>query len=207
MKLRVLIVMFASMLSALAAEIPVPVGMTEAKLLGLKGAPTSKATMGKKAIYRWPDMQITLIDGKVDQVQLRDSVAERRNSAERTASVNAKETAARIAADKAKHAAQKASAAKIRNRLEIVSADVHYGTYVVVTIANRADAPRTFRTSELVLKTSGVAYACREDLEPHPVPGNSQKNFTINFLDFKGTSAAIDVTWGPVVMQISGELR
>ena len=68
-------------LAPLAFAIEIEVGMPEAKLIELKGAPLTKATLGKKAIYRWPDMEVTLVDGKVDQVRLRDRVAEKQNAA------------------------------------------------------------------------------------------------------------------------------
>lgn len=73
------IVAFASL--ALAGS--VEVGMTEARLIELKGAPLAKATMGKKAIYRWPDMQVILVDGVVDQIQPRGQAAEQRNTSAR----------------------------------------------------------------------------------------------------------------------------
>jgi hypothetical protein len=52
--------------------------MTEAQLIELKGSPQTKAAIGKKAIYRWPDVQVTLTDGKVSEVQYRDRVTEKK---------------------------------------------------------------------------------------------------------------------------------
>lgn len=69
--------------SALAAAESIHVGMSEAKLLELKGPPPAKAVSGDKAIYRWPDMQVKLIGGKIDHVQIRDVRTEERRAAER----------------------------------------------------------------------------------------------------------------------------
>jgi membrane protein involved in colicin uptake len=77
--------MVAALLAAGALAQSVEVGMTEAKLLELKGAPQTKAAVGKKAIYRWPDMQVTLVEGRVEQFQYRDREAEKANAAERAA--------------------------------------------------------------------------------------------------------------------------
>lgn len=57
---------------------PIGVGTTEAKLLEAKGPPESRATAGRKVIYRWKDMQVVLVDGKVDQVQARSPGTEKK---------------------------------------------------------------------------------------------------------------------------------
>ncbi len=68
---------------ALSASEAVHVGMLETKLIELKGPPPAKAVAGDKAIYRWPDMQVRLVAGKVDNIQLRDQKVEERRAAER----------------------------------------------------------------------------------------------------------------------------
>jgi hypothetical protein len=54
-----------------AAEQP-KVGMLEPRLIELKGVPVSKAVKGKKAIYQWADMQVTMLDGKIAAIQSRE---------------------------------------------------------------------------------------------------------------------------------------
>lgn len=78
--------LFCLTASALIAAEPIQVGMSEAILLELKGPPPAKAVAGDRAIYRWPDMQVKLIAGKVDHVQLRDYNTEERRAAERALS-------------------------------------------------------------------------------------------------------------------------
>lgn len=75
--------LLALALTLSAAAQSVSVGMAEADLLKLKGTPQTKAAIGKKAILRWPDMQVTLVDGKVQSFQLRDVAAEREAEAAR----------------------------------------------------------------------------------------------------------------------------
>jgi hypothetical protein len=48
------------------------VGMLEPQLIEIKGPPASKAVKGKKAIYQWVDMHVTLLDGKVVAIQSRE---------------------------------------------------------------------------------------------------------------------------------------
>ena len=51
--------------------------MDEADLLAVKGKPESKAMVGSKAIYRWPDMEVTVRAKKVVTFKVRDPEAER----------------------------------------------------------------------------------------------------------------------------------
>lgn len=84
---------------AMLTPIPaVTVGMTEAKLIELKGSPQTKAVVGEKAIYRFSDMQVTLMRGKVEQIQLRDLATEKENAAGRAAAAAAKKQATAKAA-------------------------------------------------------------------------------------------------------------
>jgi len=59
------------------------VGISEKELLSKKGEPMTKASLGKKSIYRWLDMQATIIDGVVDSVKVRNISAEEKREAER----------------------------------------------------------------------------------------------------------------------------
>ena len=58
--------------------------MSETALLELKGNPESTASVGVKTIYRFPDMQVTVIGGKVVSFKDRDALKEKRNADERT---------------------------------------------------------------------------------------------------------------------------
>lgn len=55
-------------LHATAVAADVKEGMNEADLLALKGPPSGKAVMAQRAIYRWPDMQVTVVNGAVTKV-------------------------------------------------------------------------------------------------------------------------------------------
>lgn len=59
-------------------------GMSENDLLAQKGPPEGKMSLGTKTIYRWADSQITVKDGVVDTVQLRNQVAEQAEADWRT---------------------------------------------------------------------------------------------------------------------------
>jgi hypothetical protein len=52
------------------------IGKTEAELLALKGKPKAKTVVGTKAIYRWPDMEVRLTDGKVTSANPRNRKVE-----------------------------------------------------------------------------------------------------------------------------------
>lgn len=69
-------------IATVAAE--VSVGMTETDLIQLKGAPESKSSFRDKAIYRWPDMEVSLEGGRVAKFQLRDREKEEANANDRT---------------------------------------------------------------------------------------------------------------------------
>lgn len=93
----------------------VSVGMTESDLVQMKGTPESKAKLGKKAIYRWPDAQVILVDGKVESFKLRDVAAEK-------AAANERERAERLrkaeADAKARANVQNSREEKVYNRLD-----------------------------------------------------------------------------------------
>lgn len=57
--------------------------MSEADLLALKGQPESKSVLGSKAIYRWPDMQVNLENGKVARITVRNPSEEKVNEERR----------------------------------------------------------------------------------------------------------------------------
>ncbi|MBI2512407.1 MAG: hypothetical protein HYV96_10525 [Opitutae bacterium] len=49
------------------------VGKTEAEIFAVKGQPQSKAKTGNKAIYRWVDAQVVVIDGRITEYRARNS--------------------------------------------------------------------------------------------------------------------------------------
>lgn len=75
-KIKFVLLFLASCLAVLAAD-EVAKGMTEADLLEYKGKPSTKASVGDKTIYRWADMEVTLRQGKVTAIKVRDLAAER----------------------------------------------------------------------------------------------------------------------------------
>jgi cytochrome c biogenesis protein CcmG, thiol:disulfide interchange protein DsbE len=64
---------FLGLAVRLAAE--VTLGMPEAELLAEKGNPSSRAVAGSRAIYDWPDMRVTVVDGVVAKIAPRDPEA------------------------------------------------------------------------------------------------------------------------------------
>jgi hypothetical protein len=70
----------------------VTLGTSEANLLAEKGPPISKAAVGTRAIYRWNDSEITVIDGVVTGVSNRDIQRENAER-ERSAKANAEQKA------------------------------------------------------------------------------------------------------------------
>jgi len=76
--LSCVVLMIAAIIPPLFAEsAPVTIGMPVTDLVAAKGTPQSKAGLGKKFIYRWPDMQVTVVDGKVESFKLRNIEAEK----------------------------------------------------------------------------------------------------------------------------------
>ena len=57
------------------------VGMPEADLLQLKGQPTSKLATGTKAILQWPDVSVTINDGRVEGFKWIDQAKKRADDA------------------------------------------------------------------------------------------------------------------------------
>ena len=120
--------------SALASSLlaqAVSVGMPESDLVKSKGMPQTKAQMGKKSIYRWPDAEVIVVGGKVQSFKLRDVAAEK------AAALEAKQAAAeRQYTEKMKKADAAAEArAKVQDSRE-------------ATIYSRLDANATNRATE-----------------------------------------------------------
>ena len=70
---------------------PVEIGMPEARLLEMKGKPEWGGASGKTATYSWPDMRVSLTDGKVDRVELRDAQKEKKTAADKKSREMAKD--------------------------------------------------------------------------------------------------------------------
>lgn len=106
--------LIAALASPLVAN-SVSVGMAETDLLQLKGTPESKAKLGKKAIYRWPDAQVILVDGKVESFKLRDVAAEKAAANERARAERLRKSEA---AAQARANVQNSREEKVYNRLD-----------------------------------------------------------------------------------------
>jgi hypothetical protein len=74
--MRHLIVLFVILAAAYepACAAPIQIGMPEATLLEIKGAPVSKVVLGNKSVYRWSDAEITLVAGKIDRIFRSDTL-------------------------------------------------------------------------------------------------------------------------------------
>jgi cytochrome c biogenesis protein CcmG, thiol:disulfide interchange protein DsbE len=73
--MRALAPLFLFLAVRLAAD--VTVGMAEADLLALKGSPSSKVAAGDRAIYDWPDLRVTVVDGTVSKITVKSPEPER----------------------------------------------------------------------------------------------------------------------------------
>lgn len=114
------------------------VGMSETELLQLKGSPETKAKLGKKSIYRWPDAEIVLVEGKVESFRMRNVAAEKQA---------AKESARNESTRKAE------AAAKARSNIQDTREAVVY---------SRLDAAATTREKEQrLLRAASVAQQIR----------------------------------------------
>lgn len=103
---QIIVAAFLFFASSIFGASPIKLGMSEDQLIELKGSPTTKSSLGKRSIYRWPDMQVTLMDKKVTEVQLRDLATENQNARERAAANAANKAATRRDAVEAKQAAK-----------------------------------------------------------------------------------------------------
>ena len=90
MKTLPLIVAFALAVASLALGAPVEIGMPESALLRMKGQPESKMLAGPKAVYRWPDLSVTMKDGKVESFKIIDPQEKRTNEAAKAKAEEAK---------------------------------------------------------------------------------------------------------------------
>ncbi len=113
-KLIVRLLLTAALASPLLAE-PVSVGMPEADLLKEKGTPQTKAKLGKKSIYRWPDVQVVLVEGKVESFQVRNVAAERQDARERASAEAVRKAEVKI---KARETVQDSREASTYARIE-----------------------------------------------------------------------------------------
>jgi len=93
----------------------ITIGMPESELLQLKGSPETKAKLGKKSIYRWPDSEIILVDGKVESFRMRNPVAEKQSARESARNESSRKAEA---AAKARSNVQDAREAAVYSRLD-----------------------------------------------------------------------------------------
>jgi hypothetical protein len=72
-KLSLLLLVLGSFLAAAPAEI----GQSEADLLQQQPKPLGRIVAGSKVVYRWPEMQVTVKEGKVSEIKLIDAEKEK----------------------------------------------------------------------------------------------------------------------------------
>lgn len=83
------LVLIGNLAMAAAPEI----GLSEAELLQQQAKPLGKIAVGGKTVYRWLEMQVTVREGKVSEVQLRDVAKEEADAARRAEIVEQKNLA------------------------------------------------------------------------------------------------------------------
>jgi hypothetical protein len=114
-KLSLLLLVLANLLAAAPAEI----GQSEADLIRQQPKPLGRIVAGSKVVYRWPEMQVTVREGKVSEVKFID-VEKEKAALERRAEVLAakRQEAEQRKAGQAEQAAKPAvgpDAAKLAN--------------------------------------------------------------------------------------------
>lgn len=145
-KLVVCLILLVGVISPLSAD-PVTVGMSEADLLKSYGTPQTKAKLGKKSIYRWPEVQVTLVEGKVESFQIRDVVAEKENAKERARAEARRKAEAEAAA---RRNVQDSREATIYSRLD-------------ANAANRATEERLRRAASLQQQIRSIEQQLSDD--------------------------------------------
>ena len=99
-----------------ASGAEVGVGMSEAALVAEKGEPQAKMVAGDKAIYRWPDMVVTLTQARVVAIDRRDLPRERAEQVRRSAMLAEIARKAEIERQRVAEAAAKQAAEEERLR-------------------------------------------------------------------------------------------
>lgn len=99
-----------------ASGAEIGVGMSESALVAEKGEPQAKMVAGDKAIYRWPDMVVTLTRAQVVEIDRRDLQREHAEQARRAAMLAEITRKAEIARRQAEEAAAKQAAEEERLR-------------------------------------------------------------------------------------------
>lgn len=117
MKTKLLgIVALSVILRCLASGAETGVGMSEAALVAAKGEPQAKLVAGDRAIYRWPDMVVTLTRGQVVEIERRDLPREQAEQDRRAAMLAEIARKAEIARQQAAVEAAKQAAEEERLR-------------------------------------------------------------------------------------------
>ncbi len=86
-KLSLLLLVLGNFLAAAPAEI----GQSEVELLQQQPKPLGRIVAGSKVVYRWPEMQVTVREGKVSEVKIIDAEKEKAALEKRAETLAAKQ--------------------------------------------------------------------------------------------------------------------
>lgn len=164
----------------------VSVGMSESDLVKSKGMPQTKAKLGKKSIYRWPDAEVILINGKVDSFKLRDIAAERVAAAESKKAAAERDYVERM---------RKADAAAQARAKVLDSREATTYSRLEANATNRATEERMRRAASLQQQIRSIEQQLSDDDKRSsfkgPPPMSSEARALLNFrLDSMRTELA-----------------
>ena len=150
--------------------------MTESDIVKLKGAPQSKAQMGKKSIYRWPDVEAIIVEGKVASFKVRDAAAEQATALEVKRAVAEREHTDRMkkenAAAEARAKVQDSREATVYSRLD-------------ANAANRATEERLRRAASIQQQIQSIESQLSADAKRSsfrgPAPMTAEARALLNF--------------------------
>jgi hypothetical protein len=170
------VLLFACGLTASVLGQSVTIGMSESDLLKLKGTPQTKAVLGKKSIYRWPDAEVIAINGKVESFKVRDVAAEKAAAAETKQAAAEREYMERMkkadAATQARAKVQDSREASTYSRLE-------------ANATNRATEERLRRAASLQQHIRSIEQQLSDDDKRSsfkgPPPMSSEARALLNF--------------------------
>lgn len=173
MKKPLALLLFVVGLSTSLIAQAVSVGMTESDIVKLKGAPQSK---GKKSIYRWPDVEAIIVEGKVASFKVRDAAAEQATALEVKRAVAEREHTDRMkkenAAAEARAKVQDSREATVYSRLD-------------ANAANRATEERLRRAASIQQQIQSIESQLSADAKRSsfrgPAPMTAEARALLNF--------------------------
>jgi hypothetical protein len=129
-------------LAVTALAQPITRDMSERRLVEIKGRPASVTRSDAKAVYSWPDVQVTFEHGKITTIQYRDDVKEQRPEKQsRTQEAKAKAEARAEDYSKAKNAKdQPLEAAGKTYLIQVLKTSPEGAVVAIVAYAQRKSA-------------------------------------------------------------------